>query len=324
MKKILLSLACAGLLASSAAAERVDARALRSYGDTAASGFAWAIGAQSFDTVCEDAGLGAVTIQGAAYAGGIGQVGLGLPAADDRIQQMGAMALFDAAELAAAGSSYDLVLEASDNLGISFQLHVGLVDERSMRQVFGGTGPFAGSFVTYHTGGMGSNANDGITTLGGATGQTRFPDTVVPEIRISLGSGGGMLSGCLNGSGQLRILDPENNANWREECEANGWRPVQVNIGGGLDLSAAIGRDPIATCSYSCAGPTRPCVAADGTLGTPDLVVENPIALSITAAGEQTDRWGSFVSNTGFLGALNLLVLGGDPTEPSDLYIDAN
>lgn len=322
MKKLVMLIACLAVASVAVAQTRVDPKALRSYGDTAASGFAWAIGAQSFDTVCEDAGLGAVTIQGAGYVGGIGRVGLGLPLAQDFIWDMGALALFDAGELAAAGSKYTLVLEASDNLGITFNLGVSLVDEASMRQVFNGTGPFAGSFVTYNTGSFAGQANDGVNLIGGVTGASRFPVAVVPVIEIPLGSGGGQISGCLNNSGQLRILDPENSTNWREECEANGWRPVEVGVGGGLDVTDAVGRAPLTTCSYSCLGPTRTCVSAAGTL-TPDLSVSNPIALAISGTGEQMDRWTSFVSATGFNGALNLLVIGGDPTEPSSLYIMA-
>ena len=323
MKKIILSLACAGLLASSAAAVRVDPLTMRSQGDNAPAGFSVSVGAVSFDTVCEDAGLGVLTIQGAGYIGGIGQAGFGLPADQDVIRHIGTVALFDAAELAAAGSSYEMVLEASDNLGISFNLEVHAVDDASARTLFEGNGAFGGGFVDSHVGSMVANANNGVTTIGSAMGQQMFPNTIVPEIRIPLGSGAGTISGCLNGSGQLRILDPENNENWREECSAGGWRPVEVGVGGGLDIASALGGAPISTCSYSCAGPTVGCVGADGSL-TPDIVVENPLALAITAAGDQTDRWSTFVSTTGFLGALNLLVIGNDPTEPSSFYIDAN
>jgi hypothetical protein len=324
MKKLVILIACLAVASAAVAQTRVDPKALRSYADAAKNGYAIAVGSGSFDTACTDGGLGVVTVQGAAYLGGYA---IGLPAtvplADRFTWDLGAIALFDAAELLAAGTRYELVLEAADNLGLSFDLAVGLVDDDDTRTVFEGNGPFVavGGFAVYHAGSFAAQHKEGVDLLGGATGKYRFPDGIVPEVTIPLGTGGGTISGCLNGSGQLRILDPDNNQNWRDECEAHGWRPVEVGVGGGVDLSAFVGGAPINTCSYSCLGPTVTCVGADG-LPVPDVTVENPVAISISGTGEQMDRWTSFVTTTGFNGGLNLLVLGGDPTEPSELYIN--
>lgn len=324
MRKSFILAICLTAATVASAQVRVDPVTMRSGGDLAQQGFTFSLASQSFDTICEDTGQGVVTIQGASYIGTLAVPGFDPDPSESFIHDIAAVALFDGEELAAAGNEYTLVLEAADNLGINFNLNITEIDEGTLRSAFEGNGPFGGGFLAANDLANGAQSNEGVAQIASVLGAFRFPATIVPETRIPLGGGAtGTLSVCLGPTGQTRIIDPENNGDWANECVASGWRPTTIDVGGGLDLQAALERAPIATCSFSCAGPTVGCVAADGS-NAPDLTANAPVGVGISAGGEQMHRWGKFLSATGIFGGVNLLVLGGDPTEPSSLYIEAN
>ena len=88
------------------------------------------------------------------------------------------------------------------------------------------------------------------------------------------------------------------------------------NAGLRTELEAALERDSILTCDVSCAG--------GGPTNTDcDNEITSPFAVSITAGNMDMNRWQQWMVLEGFLFGFidNIVVLGGDPTEPSSIAI---
>jgi len=178
-------------------------------------------------------------------------------------------------------------------------------------------GPFGAGF-SRPTNLMTGARNDRSTREIATSDVVRFAPAISSQ-SISLGSGGGTLSACVGPTGQLRVVDPGNNAGWAEECVADGFRPTEIQLGGNSalqdEMAAAMERDPITTCDVSCSG-GNPNVACDNE-------IPHPFALTVSAGNRDQDRWQSWMVTQGFLFGFvdNILVLGGDPTEPSTVAL---
>jgi hypothetical protein len=323
-KKILLGLACALVVAPMAMAGSAAPRAMRTYGDQGNDGAIFSIGSVALvgHPDC-DAG-GGLTINGAAYAGAIGTFDLigGDPSVeDDYIHDMSAFAVFSADDFLdedgnLPSGDLSLDLNSADNFGITYQLHAGTVSDGLLREVLQALGaprgPFGAGFSRPTN--MMTESRDTLGDYLGGTTITFAP--AIQDASIALGGNGGTLNACLGPTGQVRIIDADNN-NFDEDC--GNWRATTIEVGNaGLrtELEAALERDSILTCDVSCAG--------GGPTNTDcDNEITSPFAVSITAGNMDMNRWQQWMVLEGFLFGFidNIVVLGGDPTEPSSIAI---
>lgn len=323
-KKTILSLTCALVLAPTAMAGSAAPRALRSYGDQGNDGAIFSIGSLALVGHPDCDAAGGLTVNGAAYVGAIGTfdlIGGDAAVEDDYIHDMGAYAVFSADDFLDAdgnieGTSFSLDLDDADNFGITYALNASTVADGLLREVLQALGaprgPFGAGF-SRPTNMMTEARNDGADYLGSAT-ITFAP--AIQDASIPLGGAGGTLDACLGPTGQVRFIDADNN-NYDEDC--GNWRPTTISVGdAGLrnEIEAALGRDPITTCDVSCAGGGPTNTDCDNT-------IEHPFAVSINAGNVDMNRWQQWMVLEGFLFGFidNILVLGGDPTEPSSLSI---
>lgn len=322
MKKLILGLTCAMILAPAALAQTsVAPRALRSYGDQATDGAIFSVGSVALVGHPDCDAAGGLTVNGAAYVGNVATFDFtGHDDENNYIHDMTAYALFSAEDFLDGDGNlpsgdFSLDLDDADNFGITYALQAKAVSDGLVREVFQALGaprgPFGAGF-SRPTNMMTESRNEYGDYLGGTT------VTFAPAIQsrsISLGGAGGTVPACLGPTGQVRFVDPDNN-NYDEDC--GNWRPVSISVGqAGLRnvLEEALTRDPITTCDASCSpGPVN--VDCDNEIPA-------PFAIAISAGNTDMNRWQHWMNIEGFLFGFidNIVVLGGDPTEPSSLSI---
>jgi hypothetical protein len=334
MKKI-ICMAAAGLLlgAGVASAASVAPKTLRSFGDEINEGFVWSIAGIAPVGFPPCVAAGAITVQGAAYLGAL-DVG-GFPTGDrsNYIHDMSAIVVFDAQELknAAVTGNYVLRLNNATNLGYASLLDVAVLPDRIVRNVLQGgnadgsgapipRGPFPAGFQRIHQAETSANGGTKVAQI-----LVPFAPVVSSQsVPLSSGGGGGVLDVCLGPTGQVRIIDPGNNGDWATECVADGWRPTQIQLGGGSPFAEAVdaaiaNNAPITTCRFSCspvaAGRNHDCTT----------VINSPLALVISGnnGASEADRGGEIWTN-GVLGGNNYMALGGADENPlANIDIDA-
>ena len=299
MKKT-LSIAAAGLfVAGAVGATPVLPKLVRTYGDQTNEGGVTAV------VAADSAALSLAFCTSLGHAGpsltGVGIVGSrtnfvavtrtmvgGTAIAredDDFTHDITTVALFDAADLknAAVTGHINLVLDNFANEGYGGSLQVRVVPDRILRLLFTNNGPF-------HPNGS-NQYNDLLMDASAiplAVAETvRFEEFITDRV-IPLSSGPSVtLDVCLGPTGQVRLIDADNNGDWATECVAGGWRPESIPLSGqspfAAALDAAIGGAPLTTYARAC---------ADATAAGPAMVVNNPILISISGsnAGLEQDR----------------------------------
>jgi hypothetical protein len=333
MKKILSIAVSSVLLVGTVSATTVDYKQLRSHADTLDEGFVWSIasGSPPAHPTC----LAALkdTVHGAAYVGALNTGGFPAGEDNDLIHDMTAIAVFDANELRAAGvtGKHDLVLSNTFNFGFGAVLQISVMPDSAARNLLQGgaadgtgapvpRGPFPAGFTRIYNAQMSSN--------GYAIAESA-PIPFLPAVtsqRIVLADGfGGSAPACLGPTGQVRIIDAENNGDWATECVAGGWRAGEISLGDSAFNDAidnAIANNAsITTCKFSCFPPTAAQRNIDCT-----SVITAPLALAITVihGGVEADRGEEFLWTTLALGGDNYMVLAADPAVPSAMSMDSN
>lgn len=332
MKKILSIAACSVLLAATASATTVNYKQLRSHADTLDEGFVWSIGSGSPPAHPTCIAAGKETIHGAAYVGALNTGGFPGGEDNDFIHDMSAIAVFDANELKAAAvtGKHDLVLSNTTNFGFGAVLAISILPDSVVRNLLQGgnadgtgtpvpRGPFPAGFTRIYNAQMSANGYEIAQSS---------PIPFLPAVtsqRIPLAGGfGGSVPACLGPTGQVRIIDPENNGDWATECVAGGWRPSQISLGDS-PFNAAIdnaiaNNAPITTCKFSCTPPTTAQRNVDCT-----AVINAPLAIAISVihGGVESDRGEEYTWTTLALGGDNYMVLAADPAVPSSMEMDS-
>ena len=329
MKKTLLMLACLGAVATVATAQTVtttNPASLRTWGDQDNDGAIWSIGTVA--ALPFPACGVRTTVHGAGYVGGIDTFEIVAPRADantedDYIHDMITYATFSASALPAPGPNvaYYLDLSNMSNYGFGTQLEVSIVDYNRLNLVMANRGPFGGAtanFSTVHN--MLAGSSNNTTQVIGNSRVVPFAPVISSQsIRLD---GGGSMRACIGATGQVRFLLPNNNGGWDDDCHQ--WDETTVDIGGGLfeaELLAAQSRANLTTCNVSCSPPGPGDRNRDCT-----NVISQPFGLAIKAGGALDNRvqqWMSVESPIVGFGPDNIVVLGGDPTEPSSIKIRA-
>ena len=170
MNKIMSIAACSILLAATASVTTVNYKQLRSHGDTLDEGFVWSVASGSPPAHPTCIAVGKETVHGAAYVGALNTGGFPAGEDNDIIHDLGAIAVFDANELKAAGitGNHELVLSNTTNFGFGAVLSISVLPDAVVRNLLQGgnadgtgaplpRGPFPAGFNRIYNAQMASN-----------------------------------------------------------------------------------------------------------------------------------------------------------------------
>jgi hypothetical protein len=330
MKKVLAIAAGLLLVASTASAVNVEEKVQRSSGMELDEGFVWSIGGIAPPFPACGAGI---TVRGAVYLGAIDVGGFPSGEDNDALKDMGGYGVWDAQELldAAETGKFVLHLDNALNAGFAQAAEVSVVPDAIVRNHLQGNaadgsgpplprGPFPAGFNRIHN--YETMANAG-SKVGGTLFFPFVPVVSSPSTVLSSGPTS-ILNACVGPTGQVRVIDPDNNAGWAEECVAGGWRAESIQLGGGNAfndaLVAALDNPSITTCRFSCSP------VALGRNHACDIVIDNPIALSINVVNGSyaSDMGEEFLWTTGTFGGSNYVSIDGADESPiANMYIEA-